>query len=327
MANVKILTGSKAAIDGKMTDGVIDEGDIIFTSDTDELVFINESKEKKIIKSKTQKEYTLNGTNLGALEDGSTIPVETSIDDLLAMITQKAIPATYEKPIVTLSRTAGSPAGSFEAGTSISVTLKSVFTQNDAGSITSHSIFKGSEDVYEGDLSDTITCLVDYFTIGDETVTFKSVAGFSDGAIKNNNLNQPSPEGQILAGSKDSSSVMSYVGQRNLFYGTGVGELPELTSTNIRSLSGTKLNPTQGYSWNIPVAIGQQYIIFAYPSSLRDVNQVMYVETNDTGMAPNFTKTLVQVEGANGYTAKEYKVYTYRMAVPAAATMTFKVTI
>lgn len=55
----------------------------------------------------------------------------------------------------------------------------------------------------------------------------------------------------------------------------------------------------------------------------------MYVETNDTGMASSFTKTLVDVAdargGENGKTS--YKVYSYRMSTPAAAGMTFKVTI
>lgn len=92
-------------------------------------------------------------------------------------------------------------------------------------------------------------------------------------------------------------------------------------------MNNKKLNAKAGTQFEIPVAVGQQYIIFAYPSSLRDVNQVMYVETNDIGMAPNFTKTLVEVEGANAFAATEYKVYTYRMAAPAAATMTFRVTI
>ena len=103
--------------------------------------------------------------------------------------------------------------------------------------------------------------------------------------------------------------------------------MPELNSAAIRALTGKKLNPTQGYSWNINIAIGQQYVIFAYPNTLRDVNQVMYVETNDTGMASSFTKTEIEVEGANAFTAKTYKVYSYRMAAPAAAPMTFKVTI
>ena len=55
----------------------------------------------------------------------------------------------------------------------------------------------------------------------------------------------------------------------------------------------------------------------------------MYVETNDTGRAASFTKTTVNVADARGGEngLVEYKVYSYRMASPAAASMTFKVTI
>lgn len=242
------------------------------------------------------------------------------------MITQKAIPASYTQPTVTISRTGGQNTGAYEAGTEITVDLKSQFNKNDAGEITGHKFYKGSSMISDGGAVTSITYTVPKFTLGDETINFKSEATYGDGEIKNNNLGQPSPEGQIKAGTK-SSSNMSYTGQRNLFFGTGVGNLPELNSANIRALSGKKLNPTQGYSWNINIAIGQQYVIFAYPNTLRDVSQVMYVETNDTGMASSFNKTEVKVEGLNAFTAKTYKVYTYRMASPAAAPMTFKVTI
>ena len=324
--NIKFGYGNKTDIQSKITDSTFDDGDIVITKDTNEIVFIDESKEQKTIKSRTDKSYTLKGTDLGALKDGQTIDAGTSIDDLLKMITQKSIPATYNQPVVTISRTGGNTAGAFEAGTSISVNLKSDFTKNDAGAITDHKIYKNSDVIHEGGASASITFNVEAFTLGDETVNFKSEASYGDGPIKNDNLDQPSPGGQIKAGKK-SSSNMSYTGQRNLFFGTGVGNLPELNSANVRALTGKKLNPTQGYSWNINIAIGQQYVIFAYPNTLRDVNQVMYVETNDTGMASSFTKTEVEVEGANTFTAKTYKVYSYRMAAPAAAPMTFKVTI
>ena len=97
----------------------------------------------------------------------------------------------------------------------------------------------------------------------------------------------------------------------------------------VRGLVNTKLAPAQGTSFNINVAVGQQYIAFAYPATLRDVNNVTYVEANDSGMAANFTKTTIDVADARGGEngLKSYKVYTYAMAVPAAAGMTFKVTI
>ena len=326
MANAKFLTGAKSDIDNKIADGIIDGGGIILTSDTDEIVFINPKAEKRVIKSKTQKDYTLNGTTLGALEDGAVIKEGTSIDELLAMITQKSVPATYVAPKITLSRVSGSATGSQEVGTNISVALKSSFTQNEAGALTAHDILKNDVVVFEGDVTNPLEHTVDSFALGEETVTFKSQASYEAGVVKNDNLGNPSPDNAIAAGSIKSSGI-SFTGQRAYFYGTGVGELPELNSANIRALNNKKLNAKANTVFEIPVAIGQQYVIFAYPSTLREVNQVMYVETNDTGMAPNFNHTLVEVEGANGFTAAEYRVYTYRMGVPAAAPMTFKVTI
>lgn len=325
MAQVKFLSGAKVDIDAKLLDKTIDEGDIILTSDTDEIVFINPQAEKRVMKSRTQKEYTLKGVSLGALAEGSTIAEGTSIDELLAMITQKSIPATYVAPSVALVAS-GMTGGAYEVGTTISTTLKSTFTQNEAGALSAHNILKDKTVVVEGNTTNPFETAIEPFVLGEQTVTFTSQASYGDGAIKNDNLGNPSEENAIKAGTKESKGI-SFTGQRNMFYGTGVGELPELNSENIRLLNNKKLNPKAGLVFEVPVAIGQQYVIFAYPSTLRDVNQVMYVETNDTGMASSFDKTLVEVQGAEGFQEAEYKVYTYRMAIPAAAAMTFKVTI
>lgn len=324
----KIGYGNKADIGTAITATTIDEGDVIFTKDTEELAFIKPDKSVMYPKNRTSKDFTLNGTDLGALKDGEKIPEGTSIDDLLNMITQKAIAPTYNQPSVTIARSgSGTAAGNYEAGTSITPILTATFNKNDAGDLTKLSILKGSAEV-GSDTSSPYTYTGEAIVLGDETITFKAQATYEDGPVKNNNLDQPDATGQIKAGTKDSSNL-SFQGQRNLFWSTGVGELPTLNSETIRGLANKKLNPTQGYSWNIPIAVGQQYVIFAYRATLRDVNQVMYVETNDTGMASSFTKTTVQVADARGGESGkvDYKVYSYRMAAPAAATMTFKVTI
>ena len=324
----KLGYGNKSDIETAIAATTIDEGDIIITKDTEELAFIKPDKSVMYPKDRTSKDYTLNGTDLGALKNGEKIPEGTSIDDLLNMITQKAIAPTYTQPTVTLAKSGeGTAAGNYEAGTSITPILTATFNKNDAGNLTKLAILKGSEEV-GSDTSSPYTYTGEAIVLGDETVTFKARATYDDGPVKNNNLNKPDATGQIKAGTKDSSNL-SFQGQRNLFWSTGVGELPTLNSETIRGLANKKLNPTQGYSWNIPIAVGQQYVIFAYRATLRDVNQVMYVETNDTGMASSFTKTTVQVADARGGEngKVDYKVYSYRMAAPAAATMTFKVTI
>lgn len=324
----KIGYGNKVDIENAITSAAIDEGDLVITKDTEELAFIKPDKSTMFIKSRSSKGYTLNGTDLGALKDGETIPEGTSMDELLNMITQKAIAPSYVAPTVSIAKSgSGTASGNYEAGTSITPILAATYNKNDAGVLTKLAILKGGTEVGDS-TSSPYTYTGEETVLEDETITFTAQATYGDGEVKNNNLGQPDATGQIKAGTKTSSGF-SYVGQRNLFWGTGVGELPELTSDTIRGLANKKLNPTQGYSWNIPISIGQQYVIFAYRSTLRDVNEVMYVETNDTGMASSFTKTLVNVADARGGEngLVEYKVYSYRMAAPAAASMTFKVTI
>lgn len=324
----KIGYGNKTNIDTAITATTIDEGDIIFTKDTEELAFIKPDKTVMYPKDRTSKDYTLNGTSLGALQNGEKIPEGTSIDDLLNMITQKAIAPTYTQPTVTLAKSGeGTAAGNYEAGTSITPILTATFNKNDAGDLTKLAILKGSEEM-GSDASSPYTYTGEAIVLGDETITFKARATYGDGSVKNNNLGKPDATGQIKAGTKD-SSALSFQGQRNLFYGTGVGEIPSITSDYIRGLSNKKLNPTQGYNFTINVAVGQQFFIFAYPATLRDVNKVNYVEGNDPNMAASLSKTTVDVADARGGEngVKQYKVYTYKAATPFAAPGTMQVTI
>ena len=324
----KIGYGNKTNIDTAITATTIDEGDIIFTKDTEELAFIKPDKTVMYPKDRTSKDYTLNGTSLGALQNGEKIPEGTSIDDLLNMITQKAIAPTYTQPTVTLAKSGeGTAAGNYEAGTSITPIFTATFNKNDAGDLTKLAILKGSEEM-GSDASSPYTYTGEAIVLGDETITFKARATYGDGSVKNNNLGKPDATGQIKAGTKD-SSALSFQGQRNLFYGTGVGEIPSITSDYIRGLSNKKLNPTQGYNFTINVAVGQQFFIFAYPATLRDVNKVNYVEGNDQNMAASLSKTTVDVADARGGEngVKQYKVYTYKAATPFAAPGTMQVTI
>lgn len=324
----KIGYGNKADIETAITATTIDEGDVIFTKDTEELAFIKPDKSVMYPKNRTSKDFTLNGTDLGALKDGEKIPEGTSIDDLLNMITQKAIAPTYNQPSVTIARSgSGTAAGNYEAGTSITPILTATFNKNDAGDLTKLSILKGSAEV-GSDTSSPYTYTGEAIVLGDETITFKAQATYEDGEVKNNNLGQPDATGQIKAGTKD-SSTLSFVGQRNLFWSTSVGELPTLNSETVRGLVNKKLNPTQGYSFTIIVSVGQQNVLICYPSSLRDISKIHYVEGNDPNLVQNFSKSNVNVADARGGEngLKEYKCYTLHLSTPAQATMTLNVTI
>ena len=318
--------GSKENIDTAKTNGTIGPQDVLFL-DNREIGWIAKDGSTVISTSRTQEAITVNGVTGLGIANGATISAGTSLDDFVKMVVQKAIPATYTKPSVSIANNGGQASGNVEAGTTISPKLKATFTKNDAGDLTSIVIKKGSTEVANGTES-PLTYTGDDVVIGDESITFTASATYGDAPVKTNNLGQESKENWFAGGTVNSGNY-TITGKRNLFYGTGVGSVPEVTSDMVRGLANKKLAPAAGTSFNINVAVGQQYIVIAYPATLRDINNVTYVEANDSGMASSFTKTTINVADARGGSngTMSYKVYTYAMAVPAAAAMTFKVTI
>ena len=318
--------GSKENIDTAKTNGTIGPQDVLFL-DNREIGWIAKDGSTVISTSRTQEAITVNGVTGLGIANGATISAGTSLDDFVKMVVQKAIPATYTAPTVSIANNGGQASGNVEAGTTISPKFKATFTKNDAGDLTSIAIKKGGTEVANGTES-PLTYNGESIIIGDESITFTASATYGDAPVKTNNLGQESKENWFAGGTVNSGNY-TITGKRNLFYGTGVGSVPEVTSDMVRGLTNKKLAPASGTSFNINVAVGQQYIIIAYPATLRDINNVTYVEANDSGMASSFAKTTINVADARGGSngTMSYKVYTYAMAVPAAAAMTFKVTI
>lgn len=329
MAEVKTTKhafGSKDRIESAKTAGSIDAFDVLHL-DNGEIAWIDKDNNTVMNTPRTQTDIVVNGVTGLGISNGATISAGATIDDIVKMIVQKAIPATYTKPTVSLANNGGQASGNVEAGSTITPKLKATFTQNDSAGLTSIEILKGTDSVASG-TSSPLTYDGEDIVIGDETITFKASAEYQAANTKNNNLGQESKENWFDADTATSSNY-SIVGKRALFYGTGVGEAPSVDSAFVRGLANKTLAPAQGTNFTINVAVGQQYIAFAYPAALRDVNQVEYTEANDKGMASSFTKTTINVADARGGEngLMSYKVYTYAMAVPAAAGMTFKVTI
>lgn len=128
------------------------------------------------------------------------------------------------------------------------------------------------------------------------------------GSIPKNNVGTEVPAKQIAAGTKTatSSSITSY---RNSFYGSVTDKTAALDSAAIRALSGKsgKTNAA-GNTFNASESVGAMRVIIAVPAprictSIKDVNGL-----NAEALSA-FTKTTVNVEGANGYEAKAYNVY------------------
>ena len=154
------------------------------------------------------------------------------------------------------------------------------------------------------------------------TITAK--AEHTAGADPLTNTGNKYEAGKIPAGSKKKTSG-AVTGYRNTFYGT-LTEKGTLDSGKIRGLNQSKKALADGNKFTITVPVGALRVVFAYPATLRDVTGVkddamgMPIETG-------FTKSTMDINGANGYDTASYKVYVMDFAGPLDTANTYTVTI
>ena len=109
--------GSKENIETAKTEGTINERDILFL-DNREIGWIDKNGNTIMSTSRTQEAVTVNGVTGLGIANNATIPAGTSFDELVKMLVQKPIPATYSKPTLALANNGGQASGNVEAGTS-----------------------------------------------------------------------------------------------------------------------------------------------------------------------------------------------------------------
>ena len=125
---VRFFHGAEDNIDSKITDGTINESDLVITT-SDKLIYIDENKAKHELgggDTETTQEHEVqlgSGGSIGGLNTGDTIPEGTSLDELIKMLTQKAVHPVYNAAGVTCRVSSGTTAGSYEVGTEINTTI------------------------------------------------------------------------------------------------------------------------------------------------------------------------------------------------------------
>ena len=178
--------------------------------------------------------------------------------------------------------------------------------------------------------SETLTTASGTFgavTVGDNTnLSITATATYEAGAMPKTNIGNDYPAGQIKAGSKSKTSE-NITGYRNSFYGTFADKATALSSDSIRGLTASNKALSNGSTFSITLPVGAQSVVFAYPATLRDVTSVKDVNGLNAEIKGAFTQSVVQVEGANAYTAKDYKVYRTDFAEALGKANTYTVTI
>ena len=159
----------------------------------------------------------------------------------------------------------------------------------------------------------------------DTSYTIKAEASHDAGAIPVTNRGNEYAAGKIAAGTKTKTSAAA-TGYRNSFYGT-LENKNALTSDVIRGLTKSGKALADGDTFTVPVPVGALRVIIAYPATLKDVASIQDENSAYFNIAASFTLQTMDVNGANNYTAKSYKVYTLDFADPNGKANNFIVTI
>ena len=242
------------------------------------------------------------GGSFGKYANGTTIPAKgKTLDEFLYDVVTRVVAPSYTAPSVSIS---ASPAfGAYEIGYDPGqVTLSNTYTKNDAGNVTLTTYNKGGTSLGAGvsiNLPGPITSSVSY------NVTVNYGAGTT---VKNDNLGNPYPTGQITAGSTSSGSGSYSTYSKRYWGGTSVAFIASNTY-NYTALSQALGSDNSGSSNSITVSLtptGTQNVFFAYLASSPDLSSILY---NGLENIDAFTKTLITITNAQGH-AQSYKVYT-----------------
>ena len=172
------------------------------------------------------------------------------------------------------------------------------------------------------------------FIIGDQgganvvsSLQYKVTIQHNEGAVALDNLGEQSnPEVKIAAGSK-SQTTSAYTPFRNVFYGTSsLSSVPALDSAYIRGLNKTNsAYKAQVLTLNVPA--GATQVTIACISTATGVTKIINETALNADVTSTFTKSIVSVEGSNGYTAVNYNVWNFIPAAPYGQSAVLKVTL
>lgn len=161
--------------------------------------------------------------------------------------------------------------------------------------------------------------------------SYVAKATYETGPVKNDNLGNPYPTGQIQSGTVISTNYTFTPYRQGYFYGVlDTDNTIALTSDVIRS--GSKKNGAYA-AGNLPLikasdVANRKRIFIACPATNTGVTKVIMPSAMNADCTADFKKqsTIVNVEGANGYTSIAYNVWVYEPA-SISDDQTFTVTL
>lgn len=261
---------------------------------------------------------------VGAITAGSNVEIGTTFQDFIKQLLLKRFQPTKSPtnaPTATL--TAGTtPSGTQEVGTvvdvglTVNVNVGTIQGANVNGVWVSNSTaqgnYAGAPVFYhvDGTNSVTNTKTITNITLGDSAQTWSnSNVYLADGPQPVDNFGDNATSiSKWNAGIVTAVSSASVSGSRKIFYGYDEVNVAVTSSAEVRSLSNSAFSiSAAGVTITIPAGTKKMTVAMPSSRSLSSFNETTF----GTPYADDFNLTTVSVEGANNYTAANYKVYTW----------------
>lgn len=257
-----------------------------------------------------------------------------SLADLLENVFMKENNPSTTQPAVTLTF---NQAGSYEVGTYVtpsysascstgSYSYKSKTADGSIVSGTGVTVTGWEVTDTKGGKSTATSGSFDQLQVTDGiNYTITAKATHTAGNIPLTSLNNEYPSGKIAAGTKSKTSG-AVTGYRNSFYGT-TDNKDELTNTSVRALTKSDKALVNGSTFSVSIPLNAMRVVVAYPDTLRDLTSIKDVNGLNAEILSGFTKSSMDITGAESYSAVGYKVYTMEFAQANDKANTYTVVI
>lgn len=285
-------------------------------------------------------------TEIGGIKPNDILPKGMTFTDFVKKLLQPVIAPIYKIPTYSSNvNVIPSPVQNistdkfiYETGTPLMrVDINGIYTRNDGGGLGGGPETPGKYEVYitketgstDKVINKDITSETDTSAIIDkseidlssfiikdgESVKIKECIYYKDGPIKKDNNGEPYPTGQIKSGSIIKEKVITSA--RYMWYGAIEEGIKIDSSINIKKIPNKKFNIFNGEIVKLKAIPGKtRQLIIAYPkfnSEGTEIQDVTDISSKDMGgsILDMFTKTEVEVTGANDTLPMLYKVYSY----------------
>ena len=236
-----------------------------------------------------------NSKTLGKYANGSTIPTKgKTLDEFLEDIVTESVPPIYVSPSVTIS---SNKSTTYEIGSNVgTVNLSNNYTKNNGGNVNTTTYFKNTASLGANVNFDNIPSLT-------SSVTYYVKVNYDAGPVLNDNLGNPYPTGQILAGSVNSSNL-TITPFAYKYYSASATNSP--TDAELIAANKEPASAKAKTNFSITVSGGSKFIFYAYPASLGTLTSINVGGLESLGV---FTLITRNVTNASGYT-QSYHIYT-----------------